>query len=257
MTPSNILDITQNQNAASTIGLVNGNGGASAQARVLLGGNAYFTYYGTGFTTSGVNRAGGAKLGNDDVGGLTITTGAAQPIYFGINNTEVARFDTTGALTVATSTVYNAAKISTSGKIAALGSFGNTKFTEQTGAGAITLATLTYPNASQGGCVKVKVFTNGTSASNGGYAYEYSEWVVTYSSYGGVFQSPVITRNVQNQYSINGGVISCTTTITATGTGGTLTITATPSSGGTAPYTAFRTDAQLELISPDYGATLT
>jgi hypothetical protein len=57
---------------------------------------------GTNFTTGSVFRQNGTLLYGDGPGGLTIDTGASQPIYFGINNNEVARIDTSGNLLVGT-----------------------------------------------------------------------------------------------------------------------------------------------------------
>jgi len=105
MTPVNVLDITQNQNGLSIVKLLNSNAGAGALAfySVSNGTSALNTVmYGTGFTTSGVSRQNGGYIGAGGAGGLTFTTEAAQPIYFGINLAEKARFDTSGNLLVGT-----------------------------------------------------------------------------------------------------------------------------------------------------------
>ena len=110
MTPSNILDITQNQNAASTIKLLNSNGGTGAYSAFQLsnGTNALtIAQFGTAWTTSGMNRQDGAAVAAAGSGGLSLYTGAAQPIYFGINNAEKARIDASGKFVVGgTNTSY-------------------------------------------------------------------------------------------------------------------------------------------------------
>ena len=103
MTPSNILDITQSQNARSRISLLNNNASSGAFCDLLLsnGTNGLdLVSWGTGFTTSGMNRQDGGFIGHGGAGGLTITTQAAQPIYFGINSVEAARFDTNKCLLI-------------------------------------------------------------------------------------------------------------------------------------------------------------
>jgi hypothetical protein len=49
--------------------------------------------------------ADGGLLGSFGTGGLTIGTLAAYPLRFGVNNAEVARFDTSGNLLIGTTTV--------------------------------------------------------------------------------------------------------------------------------------------------------
>jgi len=83
---------------------VNGSAGTAAATLAVLGNGTnalQFNMFGTAFTTSTINRQGGGLITCDGPGGLTLTTGAAQPIYFGINSTEVARILTTGTFLVA------------------------------------------------------------------------------------------------------------------------------------------------------------
>jgi len=111
MTPSNILDITQNQNAASISAILNNSAGAASQAvfEALNGTSiALFGVHGTGFTPTAMGKADGAYVYGNGAGGLAVYTGAAQPIYFGINNAEVARFNASGRLLVNTTTANNA-----------------------------------------------------------------------------------------------------------------------------------------------------
>jgi hypothetical protein len=122
MTPSNVLDITQTQNAASKIKLLNENTSTAAASELRLSNltnNAQFLMYGTGFTTSGVSRQDGLFIGAGGAGGVTLTTQAAQPIYFGINSTEKARIGSDGSLLVGTTTssgaISNVAPVSAGG----------------------------------------------------------------------------------------------------------------------------------------------
>jgi hypothetical protein len=117
MTPTNILDITQSTTGIARINLLNNNAGTGAGMSVRLENgtaNAQLTLLGTGFTTLGINRQSGAVLQAGGAGGLTINTTAAQPIYFGINSSEAARFDTSGNLLVGTTSTSGS---STTGKI--------------------------------------------------------------------------------------------------------------------------------------------
>ena len=110
MTPSNILDITQSTNGGAVVKILNSNGGTGAynQFYASNGTNyATLTHTGTGWTTSGMTRQDGTWLTGTGAGGLSIFTGAVQPIYFGINNAEKARIDTSGRLILgATSSTY-------------------------------------------------------------------------------------------------------------------------------------------------------
>jgi hypothetical protein len=108
MTPVNILDITQNQNARSRIALLNNNVGASSETSfVLLNGTNGFEmgYFGTGFSPSGMNRTDGGFLACSGAGGMSIFTQATQPIYFGINSSESARMDAAGLKVGATANI--------------------------------------------------------------------------------------------------------------------------------------------------------
>jgi hypothetical protein len=107
MTPSNVLDITQNQNGNSVVAILNSDGGASATTRYRLRNGtttSEFQLFGSGFTPTGVYRANGLLVENSGAGGVTINAAAAQPIYFGINSVEKARIDTSGNLLVGTTT---------------------------------------------------------------------------------------------------------------------------------------------------------
>ncbi len=105
MTPVNILDITQNQNAPSIFSLLNNNGGTAAGSviRVTNGTSVgTFEQFGTGFTTAGVLRQNGTLLQGSGAGGLTLNTSSAQPIYFAVNGTQVGAFTAAGTFEVDT-----------------------------------------------------------------------------------------------------------------------------------------------------------
>ena len=97
MTPSNVLDITQTQNAWSQINILNAN--ASTAAGTLINGTnnsghqVQMGMTGSGYTPSGMFRADAGFLISSGAGGLSLFTTAAQPIYFGINGVEKGRID--------------------------------------------------------------------------------------------------------------------------------------------------------------------
>ena len=101
MTPSNILDITQNQNAGSYLKLLNSNASGSAIAALKAnnGTDEVGIYqFGTGFTTSGVYQAHRSAIICDSSAGLCVV-GQAGPVIFAAGSTaEKARFDTSGNL---------------------------------------------------------------------------------------------------------------------------------------------------------------
>ena len=107
MTPSNVLDITQSANAESTISILNANAGTGVAAQIKVqNGSGYgrLGTTGTAFTTSGMYRQDGTFITATGAGGISLFTAAAQPIYFGINSVEVARFDTNNCFLVGTTT---------------------------------------------------------------------------------------------------------------------------------------------------------
>ena len=107
MTPSNVLDITQTQNAGSIASLKNASTGVSGLAYFSSKNsisNMNMAMFSTGYSPSGMVRADGGYLGCNGAGGITINTEYAQPIYFGINSVEVARFNTGGWLKVSQET---------------------------------------------------------------------------------------------------------------------------------------------------------
>ena len=126
MTPSNVLDITQNQNGASVIKLLNNSAGANAQAIVQLSdgtNNAYMAFFGTGGVGTGPNNPGSFSIQTQATGGMNIATTAAYPMKFHINNAEAARFNTSGVLLLG-----ETSSTPTGGGTFRLGIAGNIKF---------------------------------------------------------------------------------------------------------------------------------
>lgn len=96
MTASNVLDISQTSSTAAVASILNtGTGNAEARWRASNGTyNSIFSQLGTGYTTSGVFRQNGLLIHTDGPGGLTIDSTGSAPIYFALNNSEVARITT-------------------------------------------------------------------------------------------------------------------------------------------------------------------
>jgi hypothetical protein len=103
MTPSNVLDITQNQNASSTIKILNNSAGTGARVDMVVSNGtaqSQLTTFGTGYSGGGIFRTNGTLVYATGAGGLTLSTDTAQPIYFATNQTERARIDSSGNLLV-------------------------------------------------------------------------------------------------------------------------------------------------------------
>jgi hypothetical protein len=127
MTASNVLDITQTQNAISRGQIYNNSGTTAAGAEwKLLNNNssiAILRLYGGSYTTSGIDRQDGALLSASGAGGLTLATSASQPIYFAVASAERARFGTDGSFLVGGTTNAGAGSIAASGNLYAGGYF--------------------------------------------------------------------------------------------------------------------------------------
>ena len=126
MTPSNILDITKSQNAASIGRIFNGTSGTAGSAEWRASNDANDSIrlisINQSYTTSGLFAARKSVIASDGVG-LAITTMSAQAMQFGINNTEVARFNTSGRLLVGGTYDAGASySITTNAGVLALGS---------------------------------------------------------------------------------------------------------------------------------------
>lgn len=109
MTPVNILDITKTQDAGSLISLKNastGTGAFSAITLLNLTQGTALVHLGSSYTASGMNRQDGGKLESSGAGGLTLNTNANQPVYVGVNNADIAQFNSAG-LTLASGKSIN------------------------------------------------------------------------------------------------------------------------------------------------------
>lgn len=96
MTPVNPLDISYSF-AGSALGrLYNSSGNAAALAGWQLKNSANslggISLTGGSYTTAGVYRQDGTVIDSSGAGGLTLNTTVNQPVYVGVNNTEVAQF---------------------------------------------------------------------------------------------------------------------------------------------------------------------
>ena len=115
MTPSNILDITQNQNASSAIRISNStNGGNSTSGLTVTSsassGYVYMTAADVGYQG---DLASGLTVRSDGVGGISnwATSGslASSAFRWTTGASEVARIDSSGNFGLATTTLGNAA----------------------------------------------------------------------------------------------------------------------------------------------------
>ncbi len=115
MTPSNILDITKTQNAASVMQLTNANTGTAARTDLRLsnGTNLFLiANFGTSYTPSGLARTDGTLIQANGAGGLTLNTGGAYPIYFGTGDAERMRIDSTGNVGIGATSPSSALHVS-------------------------------------------------------------------------------------------------------------------------------------------------
>ena len=104
--------ITNSSNAFNTVAFTNASTGTGAEAAYRLNNSttgAWLSHTSTGYTANSVYRQAGTYLYGNGAGGLTLVTGAAQPIYFAINSAEKARLDTSGNLLVGTTSTSGSA----------------------------------------------------------------------------------------------------------------------------------------------------
>jgi hypothetical protein len=104
MTPSNVLDITQTQNAASSISIANASAGGAASARSLYSNgtaNVEVGLLGSGYSTNGVLIANRFYTYIPTTAGLAIANNGPT-IFANASFVEKARFDTSGNLLVGT-----------------------------------------------------------------------------------------------------------------------------------------------------------
>lgn len=103
MTPTNILDITQNQNGSSLAKISNNNSGSLSESLFETSNGTHSVgigMAGTGFGSTSFEIADGGYLIANGNGGLVIGTNVSQPTRFWSNTSEVARFDSSGNLDI-------------------------------------------------------------------------------------------------------------------------------------------------------------
>ena len=162
MTPSNILDITQTQNAASTISITNASAGASARSQLSLGGVVSFFTSSSGYSPTGPYAASQAVIQSYATNGLLfIAQNSGAPIIFGINTAECARFTTGGQLCVGTTTAAGAMSNVTAITGGAFSTnTGSTALTTNVAATIITIPSGTRSSYIVTACLNVQDATN-------------------------------------------------------------------------------------------------
>lgn len=136
--------ITNSSNAYNRLTFTNTNTGTAAEAAYSLANSstsAIFGHTSTGYTANAVYRQDGTYLYGNGAGGLTLTTGAAQPIYFGISSAEKARIGTDGSFLVGTTTNAGA------GNLVASGTLKGSNLNSQTGTTAAATVNVWYNTA--------------------------------------------------------------------------------------------------------------
>jgi len=117
--PGEFVQIEKSQNEPTEVKVVNASTGTAAQARITLGNSGTnfsgFGFNGESFTTSGVFRQDGTYLYGNGDGGLTLVTGAAQPLYFATWNAERMRITSNG--NVGINTVSPSSKLDINGDV--------------------------------------------------------------------------------------------------------------------------------------------
>lgn len=156
MVPTNIVDITQNQNAGSQARILNNSAGAAANASFVSSNGTQIGQVGvlgTGYTTNGILAAGRMYLSSTS--GLAFNSGGA--VLFGVNSSaaEVARIGTDGSFLVGTTTNAGAGNISLAGSI-----FGSGNLSVNGFVNGVSLTSSTVNPASGGANVDIGPITN-------------------------------------------------------------------------------------------------
>jgi hypothetical protein len=171
--------------------------------------------------------------------GIRVSGGTTGALAFWTNNSgtpaEAMRIDSNGNLLVGTTTAPTG-----SGNIRVKNGFiqdnrviysGSKTLAAST---ATNFATFTNPTGSTNVCLKIRV-NAWVLTNSGGDAFcgESSEWIVNYNTYGGVAQTPTVTK-LNNQGWQASFYITASYAITASTSGSTMTLTATqtPLGGG-------------------------
>ena len=125
MTPVNVLDITQSQNANSHIAILNNNAGGLALADLYTSNGSTTTQFGTlgtGFTTSGALVSSRGFVYCSGAPGLAIIAGAGPLVFAAGSANEAARIDSSGNLLVGTtSSPSGSNSVKTNGKLISAG----------------------------------------------------------------------------------------------------------------------------------------
>jgi len=118
MTPSNVLDITQNQNGGSTVKILNNSATANASAQFQMSNgttNSYVVQFGSSGTGTGLNILDCMSIQTTCTNGMRFGVNASTPYIWYQGSSEVARFDTGGQLMVGTTSnlgsISNAAPV--------------------------------------------------------------------------------------------------------------------------------------------------
>lgn len=110
--------ITNSSNAYNRLTFTNTDTGTAAEAAFSLvnsSTSAILGHTSTGYNANTVYRQNATYLYGNGAGGLTLVTGAAQPIYFAISSSEKARIDTSGRLLVGRTTAVTPSGTSVTG----------------------------------------------------------------------------------------------------------------------------------------------
>jgi hypothetical protein len=173
MAPTNVVDITKNQNNLSTVSILNNDAGTAAQARFMATNGTSVGLFGT----TGQNYTPAAIFSGGDTyviaQGNNLDLVAAAAIKFAVNNTsaEIARIDTGGNLLINSTATGGPTTVS---KLVVTNSNTNVAYLDDTDAGtsdsliirkastAGTLARFYYTSTSVG-----TITTNGTTTTYG------------------------------------------------------------------------------------------
>jgi hypothetical protein len=118
MTPSNVLDITQNQNGGSNVSILNNSATANAYAGYKATDgttSSYMVHWGASSTGTGINLASSLSIQTTGTNGLRFGVSASTPIVWFQGSSEVARIGTDGSFLVGTTTNAGGGKIACTG----------------------------------------------------------------------------------------------------------------------------------------------
>jgi hypothetical protein len=117
MTPTNILDITQNQNGGSNVSVLNNSATANAYAGYKATDgttSSYMVHWGASSTGTGINLLDSMSIQTDCTNGMRLGTTASTPLIFYTNATERALFDSSGNFQLSNALIYGGVTLSNS-----------------------------------------------------------------------------------------------------------------------------------------------